>query len=151
MNNKIFVNSAKEIDIDIWMNLIEIVKDNFPGLVLEDYRKILKESIKERNALIVKDNTNAIGVLIFSYENKEIAFLAVHPEYRKKGIATALIEKMYEHFPKGSEIIVTTYRENDVKGKAARALYKNLGFVEEELIMEFGYPCQKFVFKGSKF
>ncbi|KEJ03502.1 GNAT family acetyltransferase [Clostridium botulinum A2B7 92] len=145
MRNKIITDFAKEVDIDIWMNLIEIVKNDFPGLIVQDYRKILKESIQQRTALIVKDEIKAIGVLIFSYENKEIAFLAVHPQYRKKGIATALFGKMYNQFPKGTEIAVTTYRENDANGKAARALYKRLGFIEDELIMEFGYPCQRFI------
>ncbi|KGO14254.1 GNAT family N-acetyltransferase [Clostridium botulinum] len=149
MINKIIADFTKEVDIDIWMNLIEIVKNDFPGLIVEDYRKILKESIQQRTALIVKDETKTIGVLIFSYENKEIAFLVVHPQYRKKGIATGLFNKMYNQFPKSTEITVTTYRENDTKGKAARALYKRLGFIEDELIMEFGYPCQRFIFNKN--
>ncbi|AJD27964.1 GNAT family N-acetyltransferase [Clostridium botulinum] len=149
MRNKIIADFAEEIDIDIWMNLVEIVKEDFPGLIVENYRKILKENIQQRTALIVKDETKAIGVLIFSYENKEIAFLAVHPQYRKKGIATGLFNKMYNQFPKGTEITVTIYRENDTKGKAARTLYKRLGFIEDELIMEFGYPCQRFIFNKN--
>lgn len=48
----------------------------------------------------------------------------------EKGIATSLFNKMYNKIPKGTEITVTTYRENDTKGKAARALYKKLGFIE---------------------
>ncbi len=44
----------------------------------------------------------------------------------EKGIATSLFNKMYNQFPKGTEITVTTYRENDTKGKAARALYKKI-------------------------
>ncbi len=67
----------------------------------------------------------------------------------EKGIATSLFNKMYNQFPKGTEITVTTYRENDTKGKAARALYKKLGFIEDELIMEFGYPCQRFIFNDK--
>ncbi len=43
MRNKIIADFAKEVDIDIWMNLVEIVKEDFPGLIIEDYRKILKE------------------------------------------------------------------------------------------------------------
>ncbi len=148
MRNKIIADLQRN-RYRYWMNLVEIVKEDFPGLIVENYRKILKENIQQRTALIVKDETKAIGVLIFSYENKEIAFLAVHPQYRKKGIATGLFNKMYNQFPKGTEITVTTYRENDTKGKAARALYKRLGFIEDELIMEFGYPCQRFIFNKN--
>nr|WP_243150503.1 hypothetical protein [Clostridium sporogenes] len=64
----------------------------------------------------------------------------------EKGIATSLFNKMYNKIPKGT---VTTYRENDTKGKAERALYKKLGFIEDELIMEFGYPCQRFIFNDK--
>ena len=43
------------------------------------------------------------------------------------------------------DITVSTFRENDSKGAAPRALYKKFGFAEDELIEEFGYPNQKFV------
>lgn len=57
----------------------------------------------------------------------------------------AIIAKMLAMFPAGSEIWVTTFREGDPRGDAPRALYKKLGFAEDELVMEFGYPSQKFV------
>ena len=43
------------------------------------------------------------------------------------------------------EITVTTYREGDPAGAAARAFYKKLGFAEGELTEEFGSPVQEFV------
>ena len=55
---------------------------------------------------------------------------------------------MIEQFPSGTEITVTTYRENDPKGTAARALYKSLGFKEGELLIEFDYPTQRFIFNS---
>lgn len=36
-------------------------------------------------------------------------------------------------------------REGDVKGIAPRPLYKKFGFEEDELIIEFEYPVQKFI------
>ena len=56
-----------------------------------------------------------------------------------------LIDVVQDDFPKNSDIWVTTYREGDTKGEAARILYKKCGFTEGELIEEFDYPCQKFV------
>lgn len=38
-----------------------------------------------------------------------------------------------------------TFRENDDKGIAPRALYSKFGFQEGELTEEFGYPNQVFV------
>ena len=43
------------------------------------------------------------------------------------------------------EITVSTFRENDEKGIAPRALYKKFGFQEGEMTEEFGYPNQVFV------
>ena len=48
---------------------------------------------------------------------------------------------------KTREISVSTFRENDKKGTAPRALYRKFGFSEDTLIEELGYPCQKFVLR----
>ena len=45
------------------------------------------------------------------------------------------------------DITVTTYREGDPNGIAARAFYKRLGFSEGGLTEEFGCPVQEFVLK----
>lgn len=71
--------------------------------------------------------------------------MAVHPSHRRKGIASAMIEKMLSLFPNEVDITVTTFREDDIKGIAPRALYKKYGFEEDELVTEFDYPNQKFV------
>jgi len=71
--------------------------------------------------------------------------MAVHPAHRKSGIATAMIEKMLLVLAADRNVWVVTFRDNDEKGMAPRALYKKLGFVEDELVMERNYPHQKFV------
>ena len=68
-----------------------------------------------------------------------ICFLGVSPKYRRYGIA------LIEQLDRAKDIIVSTFREEDEKGTAPRALYKKSGFIEDELIEEFGYPNQKFV------
>ncbi|QSX06581.1 GNAT family N-acetyltransferase [Sedimentibacter sp. zth1] len=86
-----------------------------------------------------------VGILLFSYNQSCLSCMAVHPSYRKRGIATAMINKMLSIMPKGKDITVSTFIENDNKGIAPRALYKKFGFVEDELCIEFNYPNQKFV------
>ena len=71
--------------------------------------------------------------------------MAVNPNHRRKGIASAMIEKMISLFPDNLDISVTTFRENDIKGIAPRPLYKKYGFEEDELVIEFEYPEQKFI------
>ena len=74
-----------------------------------------------------------------------ICCLGVSPQYRRCGIATLLLATALEHLDHTKNIIVATFREEDEKGTAPRALYKKFGFVEDELIEEFGYPNQKFI------
>lgn len=142
---------AKEEDINSWLNMVEAVKDEFPGLEtsdeLERYKEVVIKNIKRHTAICVKNENNIIGALLFSYNSKCLSWMAVHPDYRRKGIGYALIKKMLEAFPKGVDISVTTFREGDVKGIAPRALYKKFDFVEGELVEEFNYPNQVFTLK----
>ena len=87
------------------------------------------------------------GLLMCSKETKELSFLAVHPEYRKKGVAKRLIVKMVEWFTSGDIISVVTFREGDPKGISARACYHACGFVDDENLIVFDYPCQRLVLR----
>ncbi|MBA2853540.1 ribosomal protein S18 acetylase RimI-like enzyme [Methanococcus maripaludis] len=140
-------------DLAAWIEMIQTVRDNFPGLEtaeqLEDYKKTVIKNIKRKTALCTKsDNGNIVGVLIFSHHSKCLSCMAVHPNYRKIGIGYAMVKKMIELFPKDMDISVTTFREGDLKGVAPRALYKKIGFLEDELVEEFNYPHQKFIFRN---
>jgi Acetyltransferases len=136
-------------DIDSWMGLVYIVKDNFPGLDTEEeidgYRRTLIKNINRKTALCVKHGDEVVGVLLFSSHSGCLSCMAVHPGHRRKGIASAMMEKMLSLLPDGTDIWVTTFREGDEKGIAARALYKRYGFQEDELVTEFNYPNQRFV------
>ena len=134
---------ACDQDIDSWMELLELVKDNFPGLDMRAYKEGLRASITRKEALAAKKDGKVIGALAFSTTNTEIVFLAVHPGYRKMGIAQNLINKMMSSFQPGTQISVITYREDDLLGLAARNLYLNFGFECGELLTLFEYPCQK--------
>jgi GNAT superfamily N-acetyltransferase len=71
--------------------------------------------------------------------------MAVHPKHRRKGIASAMIERMLSLFPNNTDITVTTFRADDIKGIDPRPLYKKYGFEEDELVTEYDYPHQKFI------
>ena len=79
-----------------------------------------------------------------------ICFLGVSPKYRRYGIASMLLDATLEQLDRTKDIIVSTFREEDEKGTAPRALYKKSGFIEDELIEEFGYPNQKFVLSPNR-
>ncbi len=136
-------------DIDSWIKTIEIVRYNFPGLEttenMDGYRQTVIKNIKRKTALCVKYANEIVGAMIFSYNSQCLSCMAVHPNHRRKGIASAMIEKMISLFPDNLDISVTTFRENDIKGIAPRPLYKKYGFEEDELVIEFEYPEQKFI------
>ena len=140
-------------DIESWMRLVQRVRWNFPGLetaaALDDHRKTVLRFMGENRALCVKDAVKVVGVLLLSKKHNMICCLAVAPEYRRNGIASALLEKALAKLDRSKDITVTTFRDNDEKGIAPRALYKQFGFVEEKLLIENDYPVQRFVLGGS--
>ena len=141
------------LEIESWMELVQQVRLNFPGLetepALEDHRKTVLRFMGENRALCVKNEGKVIGVLLFSKKHNMICCLAVAPEYRKNGIASALLEKALSELDRSKDITVTTFRENDEKGTAPRGLYKKFGFSEGELTIENDYPVQEFVLRGN--
>ena len=147
------VEYGTSLDIESWMELVQSVSWNFPGLetevAIEDHRQTVLRFMGENRALCVKDAEKVVGVLLLSKKHNMICCLAVTPEYRRNGIASALLEKALAELDRSKDITVTTFRDNDKKGIAPRALYKQFGFVEEKLLIENDYPVQRFVLRGS--
>ena len=73
--------------------------------------------------------------------------MAVVPEFRKQGVGKRLIKQMVECFEEGETVHVITFREGDQIGMAARYCYHSCGFVDDEELVVFDYPCQKMVLK----
>ena len=136
------VRTAELRDVEEWMALVELVRAHFPGLDLPAYRAQLEAAIGRKEALVARDGGRLAGALALSPEEREILFLAVHPEARRKGAATALLTAAMERFAPGTAVSVTTYREGDPLGVEARALYRRFGFVSLEKIDVFDYPCE---------
>ena len=146
------VEYGMPLDIESWMELVQSVSWNFPGLetevAIEDHRQTVLRFMGENRALCVKDAEKVVGVLLLSKKHNMICCLAVAPEYRRNGIASALLEKALAELDRSRDITVTTFRANDEKGIAPRALYKQFGFKEEKLMIENDYPVQRFVLRG---
>ncbi len=135
--------------IDSWMQLVRKVSWNFPGLEteerLEEHKQTVLKFMKKKQALCVRNGEAVAGVLLFSRGKNMICCLAVDPEQRKRGLASILLRKALDELDRSKEITVSTFRENDDKGAAPRALYRKFGFREGEMTEEFGYPNQVFV------
>ena len=135
--------------IDSWMQLVREVSWSFPGLEteesLEEHKQTVLEFMNKKQALCVRSGKTVKGVLLFSRSRNMICCLAVDPEHRKQGLASVLLRKALDELDRSKEITVSTFRENDDKGIAPRALYQKFGFQEGEMTEEFGYPNQVFV------
>lgn len=143
------VSFAAPSDIEQWMKLVKRVSWNFPGLEtkesIEEHSQTVLSFMNKKQALCIKCENEVVGVILFSRNRNMICFLAAAPEYRRHGIGSALLERALSELDRSKDISVSTFRENDEKGVAPRALYKKFGFKEAELIEEFGYPNQRFV------
>ena len=136
---------AEKADISAWMDLMRLVIDGYPVMDEADYLSKLVIAINEKRALVLKDNGVLIGAMAFSSQSGCIDFLGVHPQYRNKGIQRLFLEALLETYLPGQEICTTTFREGDKADTGYRNLLKQLGFAERELLVEFGYPTQRFV------
>ena len=147
------VVEGTEQDIASWMELVKNVRWNFPGLetenALEEHKNTVLKFMGEKRAICVKDKERIVGVLLYSLKYNMICCLAVSPDYRKQGIGSRLLCYALERLDRTRPVTVSTFREEDEKGAAPRALYKKFGFIPDELIEEFGYPNQRFVLYPS--
>ena len=122
------IELGRECDVDNWMQLVNKVKDSFPGLetkeALEEHRHTVLGFMRKGSAICARVNDQIVAALLFSRED---SMLSLMNEKR--------------------EVVVTTYREGVPEGIAARAFYKRLGFVEGKLTEEFGSPVQELILK----
>lgn len=148
------ISFGKPADIVPWMRLVKKVSPEFPGLetgesILEHEKTVLG-FMNKNGALCVKSGGSIVGVLLFSRARNKLCFLAVDPEFRRQGAGTILVKRALDELDRSRDITVSTFRADDEKGAAPRALYFSFGFTEGELTEEFGYPNQVLVLRPPR-
>ena len=141
---------AEKSDIPIWMDLMRLVIDGYPVMNEEGYLNEITRHVEEKHALVLKDGGIIVGAMAFFDNPSCIDFLGIHPQYRKQDIQKLFLDVLLETYLPGKEISMTTYREGDRADTGHRELLKNLGFAERELIIEYGYPTQRFTISPKK-
>ncbi len=132
-------------DIEDWMELVSLTVDGYPCLNKDEYIQNLHRYIDDKKTLILRDEDMVIGAMGFSPDTGSIDFLAIHPQYRHLGITKLFLDKLMDELLYGKEISLTTYRAGDKADTGYREEYYRLGFAERELLVEYGYPTQRFV------
>lgn len=132
-------------DIPQWLQLSQLVIDGFPNLKEKDHIQSLIQHIEKKQGFILKDNHATAGAMIYEPKDRHIAFLGIHPQYDKETIAKAFLLKIIGDDPQIHNISITTFRQGDKADSGYRQLFKRLGFTENELLVEFGYPTQKMI------
>ena len=114
--------------------------EGFAGLEKENFSdgwslESLKEEINNPDALylVVRDSetgeTAAAAGMIISIDSADIMNVSVKEEYRRKGLASGLLDTLFEEGRKrGVKNFTLEVRENN---HAARKLYEKKGFVFE--------------------
>lgn len=139
------ITLATPADVQDWMELVSLTIDGYPCMNKTEYMERLYQYMDAGEALILRHEDMAVGAMGFSAATGSIDFLAIHPQYRKRGITKLFLDRLADELPDGKEITVTTYRAGDKADTGYRDEYCSLGFAERELLVEYGYPVQRFV------
>ena len=138
------IHPAERADLPDWMDLMRLVIDGYPVMNETDYQHAITQCIDEKRALVLRDGQLLVGALAFSANAGCIDFLGIHPQYRSHGLPGLFLDALLERCLPGQEICMTTYRQGDRADTGYREMLKQLGFAERELLVEFGYPTQRF-------
>ena len=136
-------------DIRLWMNLVDKVKNLFPGLETKEavfeHEKTVLQFIAREEALCAETDGKIVGILLFPKEQNMLCFLAVDEDFRRQHIAYELVNRMYAYLDLSKDITLETHVEGVAQGIPARRFYKSLGFKEGIVKEEFGSQVQEFI------
>ena len=139
------IRLAQKTDLPAWMELMRMVIDGYPVMDENDYQDAICACMENQTALVLYDGQRLVGAMAYSAVNGCIDFLGIHPQYRRQGLQQLFLDALLEQYLPGREISMTTYREGDRADVGHREALRQLGFAERELLVEFGYPTQRFV------
>ena len=96
----------------------------------------------------MKDGDLLIGALAFGV-CRAVLNLWDTSAIPKKRDSKDFLDALLEDYCPDQDISITTYRKGDRADTGYREELRQLGFAERELLIEFGYPTQRFVFHAK--
>lgn len=117
----------EKMGLDNISQILEIEKISFPT---PWHSYIFELELKKPRTLqlVSKFGDQVTGYIIswMMYDEIHILNVAVHPDFRRKGIARKLLSDVIEYFyPRGARSVILEVRMNN---KAAQNLYESMGF-----------------------
>ena len=138
-------------DIPTIFNLLKLAFRDHDGVIdppssvatktLNEFHKELSKA----NAFVVEKKTALIACALFEAKEKTlyVGRLAVHPEFRRQGIATKLIHEVEQHaLKKGFETLELAVR---VALTNQQSFYKRLGFMVDGYGYHVGFSTPTFI------
>ena len=132
------VGGSKGEDFQAWIALAREVEPLFGPMADEPgFRDALQQAIDDKTAFCIRacpDHGKAVlvGGIVISKPANAIAWLAVSGKYRKMGYGRDLLAYALTQLNSEEDIIVQTFDEFIPEGKAARKLYLEFGFVDDQ-------------------
>lgn len=139
------ITFAKLEDVSSLIAFAHLTIDGFPNLDEAMFLQAMKQCIEEKRVLLIKQHQVILALMAFHYETGSIDFFGIHPFYRKRGVAKIFLDTLMNDILHDKEISITTFREGDKADTGYRKAYKELGFAEAELLIEFNYPTQRMI------
>ncbi len=126
----------RQIRADDISQIIAIEHESFHNPYPEDIITFLYERYRT-TFLVAEHGGTILGYIagITSWREGHIVSVAVLPAWRRKGIASQLVEELYKIFRKyGKKRVKLEVR---LSNKAAIALYENLGFERQKIVKKY--------------
>ena len=136
MNKKWIVKVASINDMDRWFIFVKNVIHDFYDIDLvndQHHRNIIEKNIRRKTAVYVEKENQIIGGMIYSPNQNHIGWLAVAPQYRRRGIGTALVKYMFAKLSDRKQFKVKTFVDGEWQSQASHPFYKSLGFEPTEI------------------
>lgn len=128
------VAEAARADAPSWLEVVREVEPLFgPMPAFED---TLVRNIDRRTALCVRNDSGVVlgGVLVRTSPDAKISWLAVRSAARGQGVGHSLVAETLRRCASADQVVVDTFGEDNVAGRAARRLYESFGFVAAEML-----------------
>jgi GNAT superfamily N-acetyltransferase len=130
------IKVAQICDLDRWFDFLRNVIHDFYDIDLindQHHKEFLIKNIKRKTAIYIENENKIIGGMVYSTNQNQITWLAVNPEYRRKGIGTALVKYMFNELSDRKEYKVNTFIDGEWQSKVSHPFYKSLGFEPKEI------------------